>query len=150
MVGFFGLGGMRIDGYDEDLFNDMIRFRPDIVILNISGNDIHSKSEPKRIAEKVLALVSTLKSNGVKTVYFLEICERGRFPKDKKLTKKSFNAQRRKINKLLNKSGALQFVKLGMRFPKDYDKDKVHFSKPEGQRKFMYSCRRVLLSHRTI
>ena len=43
----------------------MIRFRPDIVFLNISGNDIHSKSEPKQIAENVLAFVRTSKTNRV-------------------------------------------------------------------------------------
>ena len=41
----------------------MIRFRPDIVFLTLSGNDIHSKSEPKQIAENVLAFVRTLKTN---------------------------------------------------------------------------------------
>ena len=41
----------------------MIRFRPDIVFLNLSGNDIHSKSEPKQIAENVLVFVCTLKTN---------------------------------------------------------------------------------------
>ena len=61
----------------------MISFSPDVVLLSISRNDIHSKSEPKGIAEKVLALAGKLKSKGVKTVYFAEICERGRFPKDK-------------------------------------------------------------------
>ena len=125
----------------------MIRFCPDIVFLNLSGNDIHSISESKQIVENVLAFVRTLKSKGVKTVYFAEICGRGKFPKDPKLTK-NFNAQRKKINKIINNSGAVKFVTLSMRFPKDYAKDKIHFSKPKGTRKFMYSVIRVLMSHR--
>ena len=64
----------------------------------------------KNIAENVLAFVHTFKSKGVKTVYFAEICERGKFPKDPKLTKKSFNAQRKKINKIMNNSGAVKSV----------------------------------------
>ena len=66
MVGLFGSGGMKIDRYDETLFQEMIRFRPDIVFLFFfffSGNDIHSKSEPKQVAENVLAFVRTLKTN---------------------------------------------------------------------------------------
>lgn len=102
----------------------------------------------KKIAENLLAFVHTCKSKDVKPVYFAEICERGKFPKDPKLTKKSFNAQRKKINKIMNNSGAVKFVTLWMRFPKDYANDKIHFSKPKGRRKFMYSVRRVLLSHR--
>ena len=90
----------------------MIRFRPDIVFLNLSRNDIYSKSEPKKIAENLLAFVHTCKSKDVKPVYFTEICERGKFPKDPKLTKKSFNAQRKKINKIMNNSGAVKFVTL--------------------------------------
>ena len=139
---------MKSDRYDETLFQEMIRFCPDIVFLNLSGNDIHSKSEPKQIAENVLAFVRTLKSKGVKTVYFAEICERGKFTKDPNLTKKCFNAQRKKINKIMNNSGAVKFVTLSMRFPKEYAKDKIHFSKPKGTRKFMYSVRRVLMSRR--
>ena len=41
----------------------MIRFRPDVVFLTLSGNVIHGKSEPKQIAENVLAFVRTLKTN---------------------------------------------------------------------------------------
>ena len=45
------------------LFQEIIRFRSDIVFLNLSGNDIHSKSEPKQIVENVLVFVRTLKTN---------------------------------------------------------------------------------------
>ena len=54
---------MKIDRYDETLFQEMIRVRPDVVFLNFSGNGIHSKSELKQSAENVLAFVRTLKTN---------------------------------------------------------------------------------------
>lgn len=150
VVKFFGRGGMTIDQYDESLFQEMLRFRPDVILINLGGNDIHSQSVPTDIANKLVALVETLKSHGTKSVYVAEICERGRFIKDPNLTKKSFNAQRKKINKLIHRQECVKFAELNMRFPKDYDNDKVHFSKPKGQRKYMYFLRRILLSHKCV
>lgn len=150
IVRFFGRGGMTIDSYDETLFQQMLRFRPDVILINLAGNDIDSRSVPKDIANKVVSLIETLKNSGTKAVYFVEICERGLFRKDPKLTKKCFNAQRRKINKLINSTDGVRFVELKMRFPKDYDNDKVHFSQYKGMEKFMYTVRRILMSHKCV
>ena len=149
VVGFFGKGGMTAEFYNKDKYNAMKDFRPDVVFLNLGGNDIRSDSKPSDIASNVLNLVRIMKQDSVKTVYYAEICERGKFPKDKKLTKKCFNSQRRKINKIIDKSGAVKFVTLSMRFPKDYSADKTHFSKPSGMKKYLFSVRRVLMSHRS-
>lgn len=102
---------------------------------------------PCLIASKVLTLIDQMKGEGVNSVYCAEICELGKFPKDKTLTNKCFNAQRRKTNKILDRRVTAKFVTLNMRFPKDYSKDKIHFSKPDGKKKFMFFVRRILMSH---
>ena len=71
---------MKIDRYDETLFQEMIRFRPDIVFLNLSGNDKHSKSEPKQIAENMLAFVCTLKTNKMTSEHSEDSDQPGRLP----------------------------------------------------------------------
>ena len=81
-------------------------------------------------------------------VIFCDICEQGKFPKDPILTKKSFNAQRKKINAIMKKK--VQTIHANMRFPKDYNQDGVHFSSPEGIKILFYFLQRYVFSLRKV
>ena len=142
-VRFFRRGGMTAKNFDRNLLQQLTSFQPDYVLMNIGGNDIRSDSVPRLIVEDIVELIEELEKFDIKVI-FCDICERGKFPKDSLLTKKSFNAQGRKINALTKNE--VQTMQVNMRFPKDYDQDKVHLSNPEGMKKFFYFFQRYMLS----
>jgi len=144
-VDFFGVGGMKVDSYPENLFKKMMEGRPDYVFLTIGGNDITSQTSPKKIAEKLQALADRMLKDGVKKVFFTEITERGKFRKDRRLTKKSFNAQRSKINDTLKRQ--FDVVPMDVRFPRHYSSDEVHLNE-EGNRKYFFAVRGVVFALR--
>lgn len=135
---------MTVDRYDRTILDQLVAFQPQYVILNLSGNDITSTSRPTEIAARVGALTEYLTVKGVERVFFVDICERGSFKKDGMLTKKSFNSQRKKINKLVSQMG-VGCIKCGARFPKDYNDDKVHLN-AKGHTKLFYCIRKVIAS----
>lgn len=85
-VAFFGVGGMMVDRYDEKLLQNMLRWKPDVVVLTLRGNDINLRSNPKEISSKLEELGNLILSTGVKRVFITLITERGQFKKDPLLT----------------------------------------------------------------
>lgn len=153
-VRFFGKGGMKFDNIPSELYSKLLSFSPDVVFLSLGGNSIKYNSVPKDIIAHIRSMVETLKSNGVKKVYVAEISERGSFTKSPGLTKKAFEAQRKKINKTLRKVFQKDFITFkDIKYPADYDNDLVHFGSKgcqRGMQKYFYSVRRVLLSFKNI
>jgi hypothetical protein len=141
---------MTASHYDTGLLNELLAFEPNVVLLSIGGNDLNSTSKPSSVYQKIASFGEFLKENGVSTVYVVKICERGLFEPDSEMTKRSFNAQRRKINTLLDKNNELCTVDLNMRFPRDYDEDKVHFSQSRGLQKCFFNIRRVFFQHKFV
>ena len=147
-VRFFGVGGMNFENY-SDILKEVKIFEPDAVFMNLCGNSITSTSKPRELSDEVIKIVNELKQTGVKKVYVAQITERGKF-KDKALKKKSFDGQRKKINKLLREMYEKDFIVLhDIKYHRDYKTDLVHFN-DRGNQKFFYIIRRVLLSFRNI
>lgn len=147
-VRFCGQGGMTAENYSWEKFEEVLRFQPDYVILTIGGNDIKSRSNPNEIARYIREIISSLYQNGVKKVFFTEICDRGIFKKDPHLTRKIFNKQRRILNELVSEMN-VGIIDIGARLSRDYCGDKVHFN-DDGHKKFFFSIRRAIFSVKKI
>ena len=80
-VNFFGKGGMKAASVPSDMLSQVFDFRPDLVVLNLGGNDIRPVSSPKTIFNRLFHLVEQFQQHGVKTVYVCELAERGCFSK---------------------------------------------------------------------
>ena len=48
-VKVFGKGGMKAESGPSDMLSQVFDFRPDLVVLNLGGNDIRPASSPKTI-----------------------------------------------------------------------------------------------------
>lgn len=138
---FFRKGGTTAKKPNTTLLYQLLEYNPDVFVVCIGGNDIYSNSVPVVIAEDIRSLISTISHNGC-DVYYVDICERGAFIKDHKLTKKSFCAQRHRINKLVSKSVKVITMN-NVRFPKDYTTDFVHFSY-KGQLKILFQSQETI------
>ena len=85
----------------------------------------------------------------MRKIYVAEIPTSGKF-KTPGLDKKCFDSQREKINKLLRKEyGNDLIVFKDIKYPRDYDTDRVHYN-DRGMQKFFYNIRRVLLSFKNV
>ena len=134
---------MKAESYDERLFQELVRFKPDFTIVLLGGNDITSVSRPSDIFRHLKLLTERLAAIGCHTICFIQITERGKF-RDAQLYKVSFNAQHKRINNLM--SGIVETVTIkDLRFPKDYDKDFVHVNN-YGQSKLFFTIRRKVFS----
>ena len=72
-VKVFGKGGMKAESVPSDMLSQVFDFRPDLVVLNLGGNDIRPASSPKTIFNCLFHLVEEFQQHGVKTVYVCEI-----------------------------------------------------------------------------
>ncbi|XP_033730279.1 uncharacterized protein LOC117319617 [Pecten maximus] len=138
-VRFFGKGGMRSDSIPRQLLRDLIEYNPDVVLIQLGGNDISATSSPNDIFQRLLTLQVDLHHAGIQEVYFTEIVRRGNFDKSPGLTATSFEKQRKKINRLLLTRP--RYIKIRVNFPEDYDRDQVHFN-DSGLRTQFHALRR--------
>ena len=140
-VEFFGHGGMCTTSIPGELFESLIDFRPELVILWLGGNDISHDSSPRMIYERLCNIALELKLHGVKKVFVCEVIERGCFEKSKSsglLTAVSFNRQRKKINSLLASSSDVSVLRMNkIKYDTDYNTDLVHLN-DSGWKKFFY------------
>lgn len=148
---FFCVGGMRADSVFTDRrfreqFDRMLEFRPEAVFINLGANDINSNSTPAEIVRHISAIVDTLRENGVQTVYYQELGERGTFRGS--ISAQHFERQRRAVNKKLKKKFKQTFTKFRIPFPQYFDTDLVHYSN-QGMRAYYHGVRRVLSRHRS-
>lgn len=143
---FFGKGGMRSDRIPQDILQELIDYRPDIVFIHLGGNDISTTSNPQDIFDRLAALVDQLKFCGAKHVLVAEVITRGQFRKSPGLTKLDFDVQRLKINRLLRKKLGGMFVHFNYEvlFPVDYDNDLVHIGAGRGMRRYLQRIHEVL------
>ncbi|OWF36106.1 hypothetical protein KP79_PYT08466 [Mizuhopecten yessoensis] len=107
---FFGKGGMRADSISRHLLVDLTAYNPDILVIQLGGNDISATSSPNYIFQTLIRLQMDLYNAGIKEVYFAGIVPRGHFGKSPGLTATSFEKQRNKINQLM--MTRLNYIKL--------------------------------------
>ncbi|XP_069121492.1 uncharacterized protein [Argopecten irradians] len=140
-VRFFGKGGMRLDSIPSHLLQDLIEYRPDVVVVQLGGNDISATSSPNEIFQRLQTLQTDLLRAGIQKIYFAEILRRGNFTKSPGLTQTSFNKQWNKINRLTQTK--LNFIRIHVKFPDHYLHDLVHLNDTGLQTQFL-SVRRPM------
>lgn len=140
---FFGFEDMKATGYNEGLFRQLLDYKPDVTIILLGANDISTVSVPRDIAGSISDMKHRLEQNSY--VFYVPIFERGNSG-EIGLTKAIFNAQRKKINKILSKEMPCVNVK-DVRLYKHYLDDKVHLNK-SGEIKLFHSVRRTICSVR--
>lgn len=147
--------GLHVDTDGKSNFERLKKVKPDVVFLNVGGNDLTSTTTPRQIYERVVRLVDELKRAGITDVYVAEILTRGDFSKspDSAMNKTSFDLQRKKINTLLVKEYKEKLIRFpDIRYPADYTADLVHLmprssSTPNsGLNKYETRIRRILCS----
>ena len=67
-VKYFGLGGMRAGDVDAELWKKLIRYRPNVCLLHLGGNDITRTCVVKDLFKKVWDLVTKLQELGCHVV----------------------------------------------------------------------------------
>lgn len=164
LVCWYGKGGLRsdfvnrhgqVDFHGKAMFQEAKEMKPDVVFVNVGGNDLTTTSLPRQIYDQIVAITVDFKRAGAKEIYVAEIISRGDFSKcpDPEMNKTCFDRQRRKINSLLASEFKEKFIRFSdIHYPVDYLPDLVHLStKPDitrntGMKKFESRLRRVICS----
>ena len=162
-----GKGGLRtdflnrkgvIDKNAKSSYDQLKRLRPDVVIINVGGNDLSTTTKPREIYDHIISLVHDFHQAGVKDVYVAEIMTQGDFTKcpDPQMNKKLFDLQHKKINILLAKELKGKFIDFpDIHYPADYLRDLVNMREYDptscntGQKKYESRLRRVICSLRS-
>ena len=153
-VRFFDQPGAKLWPLPQKQWEELQRYRPEVVFWCLGGNSIDKDISPAVIYHEIIELVDTLKQAGVKKVYVSEISERGNFRKSPGLTKEAFEEKRKIVNRRLRRKLQGEFVIFPkIKFPEDYDGDLVHFGNTgdeKGLKKYFLAVRVVLLSYRRL
>lgn len=164
-IHWFDKGGLRADFKKRDgrrtdddakaMYARMIKLRPDVAFINVSGNDVMTETKPKEIFDLISGIVRDLEDAGTATIFVAEIMTRGDFTKspDPNLDRATFDRKRQKINSLLAKHYKDKLIRFSdIRFPGDYSTDAVHLmtysstTNNSGMKKFESRIRRILCS----
>ena len=87
---WFGKGGLRTDYIKRDgtvdvnaksKFQILKELKPDVVFINVGGNDLTTTSSPRQVFDRILGLTVELQQAGIKDIYVTEILTRGDFSK---------------------------------------------------------------------
>lgn len=131
---FFGKSGMSTQRKFKDCFDDLQKYRPDVVFINLGGNDITKRTVANHLKNRILDIVDKLYLSGVRKVFVASIIERGSFPRFTGLTRSKFNKIRRSVNRKLRKELGPSFIDVAqkIKYPRHYDGDLVHPGSREG------------------
>jgi lysophospholipase L1-like esterase len=147
-VHLYGVGGRTIA---KTYYNDLKvvrRKRPDVVFLQVGGNDILKESSPTLILVRMKRLVSVLlEKYHVSTVIVGSVfCRR----KPRGLSRRAYDRKKQKTNKFLSKEfGTSKRGKKSFFFPhkffkeKYFDRDGIHLNQ-DGNRCFYNSIKKAL------
>ena len=102
-VRFFDQPGAKLWPLPQKQWEELQRYRPEVVFWCLGGNSIDKDISPAVIYHEIIELVDTLKQAGVKKVYVSEISERGNFRKSPGLTKEAFEEKRKIVNRRLRR-----------------------------------------------
>lgn len=127
----FCYGGAHASTFmSSEEFSELQMFDPDIIFLQIGGNDINRGSYPDIIAQDIIHLVS--KWSRKITVLVGEI-EHRRKPRG--MSVHHYDRQRREINTLLQEEFGKNFIRFSFKMIHYLSYDGVHLN-PEGNRLF--------------
>ena len=94
--------GAKLWPLPQKQWEELQRYRPEVVFWCLGGNSIDKDISPAVIYHEIIELVDTLKQAGVKKVYVSEISERGNFRKSPGLTKEAFEEKRKNLMLFIN------------------------------------------------
>ena len=120
---FFGVSSMSTRRKFQDKFDEMKHYRPDVVFMNLGGNDITESTDTQNLVKRLKNIVKELHENGTTTVI-----ERGSFSEWTGLTRPIFNKIRHALNKKLRTELGTDLVDVGekIKYPRHYNNDLVH------------------------
>ena len=62
---FFGVSGMSTRRKFQDKFDEMKHYRPDVVFMNLGGNDITESTDIQNLVKRLKNIVKELYENGI-------------------------------------------------------------------------------------
>ena len=125
---FFCVSGMATRRKFQDKFDEMKRYRPDVVFMNLGGNDITESTDIQILVKRLKNIVKELNENGITKVFVATVIERGSFPEWTGLTRPIFNRIRHALNKKLRTELGTDLVDVGkkIKYQRHYNNDLVH------------------------
>ena len=122
---FFGVSGMSTRRKFQDKFDEMKHHRPDVVFMNLGGNDITESTDIQNLVKRLKNIVKELYENGSTKAIVATVIERGSFPEWTGLATPIFNKIRHK--KLRTELGT-KLIAVGkkMKYPRHYNNDLWH------------------------
>ena len=134
-VRFFGRGGMSALSIPDDLWKEMLAYRPNICILHLGGNDINPSIDVPKVFDVVMERVNTLRERGIHVVIG-EILPRAEFAlRERGVPLDLFETVRKGLNKRFRRAMRENWLMFrvcvmyrggGLHF--HYDEDGVHLS----------------------
>ena len=79
----------------------MKHYRPDVVFMNLGGNDITKSTDIQNLVKRLKNIFKELYENGITKVFVATVIERGSFPEWTGLTRPVFIKIRHALNKKL-------------------------------------------------
>ena len=92
---FFGVSGMSTTRKFKFMFKELKKYRPDVVFMNLGGNDITWSTDIDKLVKRITNIVEELYLHGVRRIFVASIIERGDFPRFTGLDNERFNKIRR-------------------------------------------------------
>src|SRR5215469_1776281 len=135
----FCYGGAHASSFpDSDQFLDLQEFDPDIIYLQIGGNDINRHSDPEIIFQDILGLVWQW-NYGRRNIPIL-VGEIEKRTKPRGMTINQYDSQRRYLNDLLEEEFGDKFVRFSFVMNHYLSSDGVHLTE-EGSYRFSKDIR---------
>ena len=97
----------------QDKFDEMKHYRPDVVFMNLGGNNIKESTGIQNLVKQLKNIVKELYENGITKVFVATVIERGYFPELTGLTRSIFNKIRHALNKKLRTELGTDLVDVG-------------------------------------
>ena len=125
---FLGVSGMSTRRKLQDKFDEMKHYRPDVVFMNLGGNDITESTDIHNLVKRLKNIVKELYENGTTKVFVATVIERGSFPEWTGLATPIFNKIRHALNKKLRTELGTELIDVGkkMKYHRHYNNDLVH------------------------
>ena len=84
---FFDVSGMSTRRKFQDKCDEMKHFHPDVVFMNLGGNDITESTDIQNLVKRLKNIIKELYENGITKVFVATVIERGSFPEWTVLTR---------------------------------------------------------------
>ena len=125
---FFGVSGMSTRRKFQDMFDEMKHYRPDVVFMNLGGNDITESTDIQNLVKRLKDIVKELYENGITKVFVATVIEQSSFPEWTGLTRPIFSKIRHALNKKLRTELGTDLVDVRkkIKYHRHYNNDLVH------------------------